>query len=310
MDSILRDNSLKNTSDILQQWKEMILKPAQRLSEGMAGPIVIVIDALDESGTEESRNLLLRILAGKLNDQGNHISKLPSHIRILVTSRTLSDICTALNSVEHVQQKSMGSVPRESSDRDIFNFISQELSDVEEIKDQDASALTCASDGLFEWARLACEFIKRVNDAGDTARERFDAVVTSNKDERVELLDSIYQMTLKAIFPEESKMPRSTRLSRFRSVMAQIIGTAEPLPLASLRSMRCYFAHINLRKIDVDVIVKPLGALLSGTTDSASIRPLHASFPEFLLGLDTGAPVGYPDPYPRVFSFQNSYPHL
>ena len=28
------------------------------------------------------------------------------------------------------------------------------------------------------------------------------------------------------------------------------------------------------------------------------------------LGLDTGAPVGYPDPYPQVFSFQNSYPHL
>ena len=28
------------------------------------------------------------------------------------------------------------------------------------------------------------------------------------------------------------------------------------------------------------------------------------------LGLDMGAPVGYLDPYPRVFSRQNSYPHL
>jgi hypothetical protein len=204
MDAIRRDTSLKNTMDILQQWKEMILKPAQRLSEGMAGPIVIMIDALDESGTEESRNHLLRILAGKVNDQESHITKLPSYIRILVTSRPLPDIYTALNCVEHVQQKSMDSIPRESSERDIFHFISQELSDVEEMNDQDASALTRASDGLFEWARLACEFIKRVNDAGATARERFDAVVTSNKDGRVGLLDSMYKLTLKSIFPEDA----------------------------------------------------------------------------------------------------------
>jgi len=31
---------------------------------------------------------------------------------------------------------------------------------------------------------------------------------------------------------------------------------------------------------------------------------------ETILGLDTGAPVGYPDLYSQVFSFQNSYPHL
>jgi hypothetical protein len=64
--------------------------------------------------------------------------------------------------------------------------------------------------------------------------------------------------------------------------MAQIITTAEPLPLASLNSFRFYFT--DLKEFEVGVIVKPMGALLSGTTDhSASIRPLHASFPEFLL---------------------------
>ena len=31
---------------------------------------------------------------------------------------------------------------------------------------------------------------------------------------------------------------------------------------------------------------------------------------EIVVGLDTGAPVGYLDLYPQVFSFQNSYPHL
>jgi len=283
MDVIHRDISLKNTTDILQQWKEMVLKPAQTLSDGMAGPIVIIIDALDESGLAESRNHLLHILSGKVSDEESNIAKLPSHIRILVTSRPEPDICMALNGVEHVQPKSMSSIPRESSERDISRFISRELSGVEGMEEQEASTLTRASDGLFEWARLACEFVKRVNAAGSTTRERFDAVVTSNIDERVELLDSIYKLTLETIFPEESQMPRPTLLARFRSVMAQIIGTAEPLPLGSIRSMRCHFASKDLQKIDVDVIIKPLGALLTGTTDSSQpVRPLHASFREFL----------------------------
>lgn len=277
MGAIRHNTSLKNTMDVLQQWKGMILNPVQTLSEGTTGPMVIIIDALDESGTADSRIHLLRILAGKVDDE-SHIAKLPSNIRILVTSRPLPDIHMALNSVKHVKQKSMAEIPREWSKRDIFHFISQEL--VEEMKDQDASTLMEASDELFEWARLACAFIKNINDAGTTARERFNLVISCNKDERVDLLDSIYQLTLKTIFPDDRT--RSTRLTRFRSVMAQIIGTAEPLPLASLGSMRRHFGSIDLQKIDVDVIIKPLGALLSGTTDSSPIRPLHASFPEFL----------------------------
>ena len=48
------DTSLMNATDVLQQWKELILKSAQKLSEAMVGPIVIVIDALDESGGADS----------------------------------------------------------------------------------------------------------------------------------------------------------------------------------------------------------------------------------------------------------------
>ena len=281
MDAIRGDTSLKNTMDILQQWKEMILKPAQKLSEEMVGPILIIIDALDESGTEESRKLLLRILAGKTS-QETHITKLPSQFRILVTSRPLPDIYTALHRVGHVRQMSMDGIPHQMTERDILRFIKQELSDVEEMNHEHASALVLASDGLFEWARLACEFIKSVNEAGATALKRFDDVIASSKGGRVGLLDSMYELTLKSIFPKGGIRPRSTRIALFRSVMAQVIGTAKPLPLGSLRSMRRYFVNKDFEEDDLDVIIKPLGALLRGTTDSRPIRPLHASFPEFL----------------------------
>ena len=278
------DTSLKNTTDILQQWKELIVRPANTLSEAMVGPILIVIDALDESGGADSRQHILRILAGKLDDNESCISQLPPHFRILLISRPLPDIYDALNGVPHVQPKSMDSIPYALTQSDILHYVSCELSGLKGIQSQAVSAsLARASEGLFEWARLACAYIKGDDDAGATTMERFEAVIAHNKDDCIPLLDSMYKLTLETIFPPDQYRchSRSIRLDRFRSVMAQILGTAEPLPLASLNSMRRYFEH--LRKTDVNTIIRPMGALLSGTTDpSATIRPLHASFPEFL----------------------------
>ena len=279
------NTSLKNSADVSQQWKELIMKPAKALSDAMVGPIVIIIDALDESGGTDSRKQLLRILAGKLDDDESRISKLPPHFRILVTSRPLPDIDDALNGLKHVQQKSMDSIPSASTQHDILRYVSYELSALKEIQSQEVSvSLAHASGGLFEWARLACAYLKGDDDAGLTVMERFEVVITRNKDDCVPLLDSMYKLTLETMFPPDKHMQRgrSIRLDRFRSVMAQILGTEEALPLASLTYMRQYFEH--LQEIDVNTIIRPMGALLSGTTDSsATIRPLHASFPEFLM---------------------------
>ncbi|KAG2738420.1 hypothetical protein P692DRAFT_201935931 [Suillus brevipes Sb2] len=71
-------------------------------------------------------------------------------------------------------------------------------------------------------------------------------------------------------------------IARFRSVMGQIFATAEPLPLASLQAMRHYFPEDH-EHYEVDGAIKGMGALLSGTTHSDTpIRPLHATFQEFL----------------------------
>ena len=277
------DTSLKNTTDVLQQWKELIMKPAKTLSEVMAGPIVIVIDALDESGGPDSRQHILRILAGagQLDDDECLISKLPPHFRILLISRPVPDIYDALNGVKHVQQKSMDSISSLSTQSDILRYVSWELSGLKGIENQVPASLAHASGGLFEWARLACEYIKGDDDAGTSTMERFEVLMTrNNKDKFVPLLDRMYTLTLETIFPPDRRS-RFDRLDRFRSVMAQILATEEPLPLASLNAMRHHFDHP--RKADVSSIIRPMGALLSGTTDpTATIRPLHASFTDFL----------------------------
>ena len=279
------DTSLKNTTDILQQWKELIMKPAQKLSEAMVGPIVIVIDALDESGGADSRRHILRILSGKLDDDESRISKLPPNFRILLTSRPLPDIYDALDGVSHVNYKSMDSIPSSLTQCDILHYVSYELSGLKGIESKEVSAsLARASDGLFEWARLACAYIKGDDDAGITTMERLELVISSVKDDYVPLLDSMNKLILETIFPPDQDMRRnrSIRLAGFRSVMAQILGTGEPLPLASLNNMRHQFMHI--RKTNISTIIRPMSVLFSGTTDPAApILPLHASFPEFLM---------------------------
>ena len=142
-DVIRPDASLKNTMDIVQQWKGMVLKPARKLSEGMVGPIVIIIDALDESGSPNSRDRLLHILSGKSGkgiDEENHITKLPPSIRILLTSRPLKD-------VEHVKPKSMDSIPALSTEDDIYRYVWCELSELRGINIKKVSSdLARASD--------------------------------------------------------------------------------------------------------------------------------------------------------------------
>ena len=87
---VRHDAALKKTTDILQQWEELIMKPVKALSEAIMGPIVIIIDALDESGNTDSRRVLLRIL-------GNTENRILS---FLLTSGSFShpDLCQTLTS--------------------------------------------------------------------------------------------------------------------------------------------------------------------------------------------------------------------
>ena len=128
LSSVVHNNdALKNTTDIVQQWEELIMKPARVLSEAIVGPIVIIMDGLDESGDTDSRRDILHILG----NTESHITDLPPNIRILLTSRPLPDINAALNGVAHVQQKSMDAIPSELTKRDIFRYVSGQLSRVD-----------------------------------------------------------------------------------------------------------------------------------------------------------------------------------
>ncbi|KAG6332422.1 hypothetical protein ID866_6668 [Astraeus odoratus] len=260
-DAITADDSLKTTPDAIQQWEKLIV-PASEVSSALVGKVVIVIDALDEA---EFRKDILPILATR-------VSSLPPSFRILITSRPLPDVQRFLMDLPHARNMTLDGVPTED---DIHLYITTELANENEIGETEVRQLARKSDGLFEWARLACEYIK-TSTAGQTVKERFDDVMSHGSEEG-NLLDAMYNAILDSAI---GKKPRT--LKRFRSVMHQVLSIFEPLPMDTLDVMRTRFPH-KTDHYRVKVILEFMGALLSGVTDtSMPIRPLHTSFYDFL----------------------------
>ena len=265
VEAIEKDNTLKATHDVMQQW-EKLLKPLSEVSGGRIGNIVIVIDALDESGLKGSREHILDVLT--------KASSLPSNFRILLTSRPLADIMDTLRDAQHVKAVSLDKVPAE---RDILLYVSERLKKQRVICATEIAQIVGRADGLFEWARLACEWIGS-DAAGETVKERFDDLMKPMSREGATLLDEIYVTVLKGVV--DTGRPRA--LERFRSVMQQILNTLEPLPMDALHAMRIHFPQKDDR-FHVSLILYHMGSLLSGITDhQIPIRLLHSSFHDFL----------------------------
>ncbi|KAG6328296.1 hypothetical protein ID866_10793, partial [Astraeus odoratus] len=266
---IATHRSLKETKDVMQHWKKYILETLSRLKGPMIGNVVVVIDALDESGGPATREDILDILATRTQE-------LPTTFRILLTSRPLRDISSVLQGVTHVKAVSLDDISAASTTNDIRLYVSKRLDREKNIQGDDIKEIAKRSDGLFEWARLACEFIKPQT-AGETAKERFEDLIARTSGEGKTLLDSMYNMILTNII---TKKPKT--LLRFRSVMRQVLYTLEPLPIPALSAIREGFSSPE-DCYDVGVILDYMGSLLGGTSDRlVAIRPLHASFFDYL----------------------------
>ncbi|KAJ8597149.1 hypothetical protein M405DRAFT_780480 [Rhizopogon salebrosus TDB-379] len=276
--SAVHDNELRRTKDIKRQWKKLILGPVDAVSKVIDAPVLIIIDALDESGDANFRQQVLCLLASPPTE-------LPANFRVLVTSRPLKDIHDSLPASRVLCLSLDDDISPKSAESDIQHYISGRLGNMCDVfSEADFQMLAQKADGLFEWARLACEYIQHTNTVGRGSKSRFEAVVSqaAGKETPVKgtrLLDDMYRCVLGEILPEED---REEAIPLFCSVMGQILASQEPLPKAALTAMRSHFPRMDSR-YTVDDVIGPMGSLVTGTGDSQTpIRPLHASFYDFL----------------------------
>jgi hypothetical protein len=259
------NRSLRTTLSATEQFKNFILEPAKALTT--VGPILIVIDALDESAEESSRKSLLNILA-------KGISNLPPNFRLLITARPEPDIINAFNGNHHIFCKHMNTIDEASNETDITLLIRTQLSGVRSLELEWPNERWCrmlveSSGGLFQWASTACRAIKD-GKRGLHPTERLSRFVSSARG-----LDGLYSEVLQQAFDAED----DTVMSRFKLLIGRILATKEPLSVS---------AHSELGDDDdpaglVELILPALGSLLSGVNQlHVPVRALHASFFDFL----------------------------
>ena len=123
------------------------------------GPIVLIIDALDECGSPMERKILLQTLSkGFLN--------LPSFVRVVVASRQATDIEDTLASHPSVHLCPLR-IDSVTNQEDISEFLQHRFSEIRRTArlgldwpgNRNISALTKIAAGLFVWASTACLYI-------------------------------------------------------------------------------------------------------------------------------------------------------
>ncbi|KIJ28727.1 hypothetical protein M422DRAFT_269936, partial [Sphaerobolus stellatus SS14] len=256
--------------DIESQWNRLLINPARHLHGAISGPILIVLDALDESGTPHSRKHLLSFLT-------EHAVELPSNFRIIVTSRPESDILNAIHEnllVDHMNLNDQKDEARGDIDlyiRDWFKKDSDEY-----LEDSDYQKLCNKADGLFQWAFTACKFMVEDLKGGLSLKERLQHLLDINASALTEL-DGLYSF----ILSDKLNLTYPNVKARFQSVMAQILSAAEPLSISSLHQLRCY--PNNASTNEIKLIVQEMSALLIGAIDNNEpIQAYHTSFRDFL----------------------------
>ncbi len=268
--SVVKDNSSLRTGtrDYSTLFESLILEPLKDLH--IVGPILVVIDALDESGDVTGGNGLHTFLAKAL-------SKLPLNFRVLVTSRPEHDIESAFIEAPSVRIKHMDDLELAAKTHDdILAFLRERLPS-EEFRNY-GNALAIKAERLFQWAAVACGYIlKPPGSFGFSKKKCIEHLLRLTVDyHRQDPLDELYKEVLEGYFIHEE-----ARLL-FRSVVGQLITAFEPLSIHSLTTLR----HRDDDDFDSVVeMLRHLGSLLSNVNSADQnlpIVPLHASFRDFL----------------------------
>jgi len=241
------------------------------------GPILVVVDALDESEdalSTQRRNTLAfhEFLATRLGE-------LPPNFRILITSRPEPDLEEAFCDPSLARRMYMNdSMFTAGLDGDMLTYMRTKLRKAKGVVEDDIQKLVKKAEGNFQWAFVACSHISRPP-SGLDSRHCVQRVLDSaaiNPEMAVNPLDELYTTILKRFNMKDRDV-----CDNFKSVMGQILGAFEPL---SVDALDVFVSRMDGR-YTVSAIVENLGSLLNHVTPGESalpVSPLHTSFRDFL----------------------------
>jgi hypothetical protein len=244
------------------------------------GPIVIIVDALDECGVESERREVLEAIA-------NEFPKLPSFIKVLLTSRNERDIRAKLTTT---------SFPKSIHDTegiadDILTYIDDRLHDVIDSHPhlettwpgiEGKRNLGSRADGLFIWVTVASEYIKASSDPDGALNDVLHGQATNAQQGPEAPLDMLYL----GILQRTPTLLYSIDTTKY--VVGAILVAKTPLTRAGLDSLLRLGKNVvqtlrdgsKMQVASSASLINALGSILR-VDDKGLVRVLHASITEF-----------------------------
>ncbi|KAF9059437.1 WD40-repeat-containing domain protein [Rhodocollybia butyracea] len=191
-DAIEKDSALID-SPIYTQFQKLLLEPLTGAQNHIHGPIIVVLDALDECGDADSRRTLVSLIS-------NEFPKLPTAVRFFITSRPDSDIASKFENQPKIA-KHLLDITLLSSLVDIRIYLDIEMREIREQQELGSTwpgeskmeALTKHSSGLFIWASTATRYLLQSYD--------LDHALESLLDKGLTTLDDLYAGALEVAGP-------------------------------------------------------------------------------------------------------------
>ena len=253
-------------SPLSVQFQKLIIEPLASATDEQT-TLVLVIDALDECGTPKKRELLLEVLV-------ENLTQLPPSVRILITSRSEHDICSAFRQRPQFLERKFD-ITSGVNTNDISSYLHHRMERVRSKTnglslgnqwpdEDDIRRLTERASGLFVWAATASDFID-----GYDPRKRMDIVLKGGvASEAEDTLDVLYRTALESA----EHWDNEDFVADFISVVGLVLVAQHPLSTTAIDLLLCTGRSCAY-------MISHLGCLLQQTP---TVRPLHPSFADFL----------------------------
>ncbi|KDQ11677.1 hypothetical protein BOTBODRAFT_189671 [Botryobasidium botryosum FD-172 SS1] len=266
----VNENSTLLSFGLQIQFKELLVKPLSSVeSLSSAGPIVLVLDALDECGNEDSRAPLLSVLA-------EDTIKLPSCVRIVIMGRPSEDIELAFEGQPHITRKELVITSENSADVDMF--LRHSMNDLAKNKrhpqlgpgwpgDKSIDALSLRAGGFFLWAGTATRYISRAHNPDSS----LDAITSGRPvSDTQQSLTQLYVVALRS----SGKWEDEDFCLAFRRIIGIVLVASVPLSSTAIDKL------LSLEPDSARRLTARFNAVL--TTIGGKTQVFHPTFYEFL----------------------------
>ncbi|PAV17371.1 nucleotide-binding-oligomerization-domain like receptor [Pyrrhoderma noxium] len=256
----LSSATLESEFDIL------LRKPLSSISSEINHPILVVLDAIDECGTPQSRRVLMDVLS-------NGIPSLHPAFRFLITGRPEEDIIpfASLSNVRHITLDQLS----EESMHDVPAYIEYELGKLMSSNmlkvpsdwpwDKSLQTLSESANGLFIWASTAVKFVQegRLN-----RLKRLEQLV--NNARSLDLNDLYITVLKNALQWDDYES------SVFKDVFSLILFSKSPLSIQDITGI------LGLQEDTASTLLSYLRSLVA-YEECQPIKIYHTSFYDYLV---------------------------